>query len=466
MDERHPEPAPRGPSPEPEVLPQGFPAAHEQGGERVATALASVPQPTESVPFRQIAPILLAQLTMCVAAITPTAYSLAVWLERIAPEQKDALLPVAVGVPSLLIIFLGPIVNVLSDRTRSRFGRRRTWVLVGMTAGTLGSLLIALVPSIPTVIIGWTVASNGYSIMSAMILVHFSDRLPEHQRGRVMGLAGAITQLGPLVGVIAAGALAELPAMLFLLPAGLALLGNGVFAAVMKDPQYTGVRPPLDLRGLAQGYWFNPRRYPNLGWVWLNKAFIYLALSVMTLYSVYLLSSRLGLEQIQVAGIVSLSGMFGVGGAILAAIGAGVLSDRLQKRKPFLVVAAVVLAGGLVLVGTAGSVVQFVIGTVINAMAAGIYGAVDQALQLDVLPAGEDQNGRYLAVLSLAQQIPQGIGPFLAGAVLALAGGEYGWVYFVAAGCALVSILAVAPIRIGRSAAEPAAAAPVPVAAP
>lgn len=448
MVESHDGPRAAGPGLPGETVPQGLGVANATGGEQIADALNA---PQQHVPVRQILPILLAQFTMCVAAITPTAYSLAVWMQRIAPESKDAVLPLAIGIPATLVIFLGPIINVLSDRTRSRLGRRRTWLLAGTIAGTLGMLLVVAVPSVITVVIGWAVALVGYTAVSSMILVHFSDRLPESQRGRVMGIAGAVTQIGPLAGVVLAGAVSSVPPMIFLVPAAASLIGSGLLIAVMKDPQHTGERPPLNLGRLFQGFWFNPRRHPNVGWVWLNKIFIYLALSFMTVYSVYLLSSRMGLEASGIAGVMSLAGVIGAATGVLGALGSGVLSDRLGVRKPFLVVSAVILAGGLVVIGTAGTVTQYLIGTACTAGAAGVYGAVDQALQLDVLPTDEDQNGRYLAVLGLGQQIPQAIGPLLAGVVLAVAGGEYGWVYFVAAGSAIVSIFAVLPIRLSAN---------------
>jgi MFS family permease len=87
-----------------------------------------------------------------------------------------------------------------------------------------------------------------------------------------------------------------------------------------------------------------------------------------------------------------------------------------------------------------------------SSLGIGIYGAVDQALALDTLPSEENENGRYLAIFGLANAVPQAFGPFLAALVLSLAGGDYTWVYFVAAGAAVLGALAIIPISVGRRA--------------
>jgi MFS family permease len=75
---------------------------------------------------------------------------------------------------------------------------------------------------------------------------------------------------------------------------------------------------------------------------------------------------------------------------------------------------------------------------------------VDQALALDTLPSEENENGRYLSIFGLANAFPQAFGPLLAGVVLSLAGGDYTWVYFVAAAFAALGALAIIPITASR----------------
>lgn len=403
---------------------------------------------------RQIVPALIAQLTLYIAFVAPSSYSLAVRIQDLAPADQNTALALAIGIPGVVVIFITPLIGVLSDRTRSRLGRRRPWLLAGILVGMLGALTIALIPNLATLIIGWTVAYVGYTITAVMILAFFGDQLPEKQRGKVAGINGALTYIGPIIGILVATQLHAAPALMFLIPGVLALIGGLVFVFVMKDAAVTTPRQTVRMGEVFQGFWFNPRMYPNLGWVWLSKALVFLSLSFTSIYGVFLLTSRLGMDAAAVGGVVALTGIAGVGTSVIGALGSGWLSDKVGSRKPFLIVSAFLIAASAVIVGTTTSAEQFILGSILGSFAIGVYGAVDQAVQLDVLPQQEDQNGRFLATLGLANQVPQAIGPLLAGAVVALALGNYTIVYIVAGVCALLGGLAIIPITLGRRALE------------
>ena len=63
---------------------------------------------------------------------------------------SPVLIGIALGVPRILDAFVDPVVGVLSDRTRSRFGRRKPYMIVG---GLLSAILAAALWLIPQ---GWS----------------------------------------------------------------------------------------------------------------------------------------------------------------------------------------------------------------------------------------------------------------------------------------------------------------------
>jgi MFS family permease len=425
-------------------------------GLATAASLTAHPDATESTaPVKKgyIAVLVLAYFALYVAWIAPMAFSLAIRVEQIDPAGKNAALPLVLGVSSLAALVTGPIVGVLSDRTRSRFGKRRTWMLIGMVIGLVGSILVGLSPSIPLLTLAWAVAYIGYTSTGGMFVTHLGDRLPAAQQGRVAGFTGAVSQVAPVMGVAVAGAFAAVPLAMFAIPAALAFVVGLVFIFVMKDAPAAATAQPIDMKQLLQGFWFNPRRHPNFGWVWISRAFIFLALSFMQVYSVYLLADRLQLDSATIAGIVSTSGLLGIVFAIASSIVSGTLSDKLGRRKPFIVGAGLLLAVGLVVTGTVSSIPQYYIGSIIGIIGVGAFGAIDQAIGLDNLPKEEGQNGRFIGVFGLANQLAQAAGPFLAGAVIALAAGNYSWVYFVAAAFAIIGGLLILPVKSNRASA-------------
>ncbi|PPF38033.1 MFS transporter [Rathayibacter sp. AY1A3] len=445
--------SPSAPDPRFDEIPLNQPATIQVGAERIADAMAG--EADAKLPKLRagyLLAIYVAQLTLYVAFIVPIAFSLAIRVAQVAPDNRDSVLAIAVGLPGLFVVLGTPLVGIFSDRTRSRFGRRRPWLLFGSLLGLLGSAAIALIDGVPGLVIGWCVAYTGYGIVSSMLNTHLGDSLPALQRGRVMGILGAITQIAPILGITVAGGFVESPIGLFLLPAGIAFVGGVFFTLVMRDPQVTGERPPLNLGKVFQGFYFNPRRYPNLAWVWISKALVFLAISMSGLYGVYLLTTRLGLAPAEVGALLAAIGIPGVIAGILGAVGSGYLSDKLKTRKPFLIFSAVTLGASMIVTGTSTSIPQYVIGGLILALSVGCYGAVDQALALDVLPRDTDENGRFLAIIGIGSTLPQAIGPFIAGLVLALGSGDYTVVYFAGAAIAVLGAIAIAPITAGRRA--------------
>lgn len=440
-------------SPEPAMHsapPLSFQGNLGQGAEELSESQHSGAGSPVKMRAGELAAMFLAQITLFMALVVPGAFSLAIKIGATDPANKDAFLALAIGIPGVVVLLTNPIVGVLSDRTKSRFGRRRPWFFLGLLVGTLGSVIVALSSTSVLVIVGWAVGLIGYSMSNQMVLTYLGDRLPESQRGKVMGINGAITQVGPILGIVLAGAFATQLGLLFLVPAAIALLGGLLFTAIMKDTKFTGESPQLGLAGLTRGFYFNPRKHPNFGWVILSKILFFATLAFTGLYGVYLLMTRMGLDAVGVASLFASVSMGGVVIAIAGAIGGGFLSDKLGSRKPFLIFSAILLVVSSITVGTATSIPQFVIGSLIASLGIGMYGSVDQALALDVLPSEENENGRYLSVFGLANGVPQAFGPFFAGLVLALAGGDYTWVYYAAAGFAVLSALALIPIKSGH----------------
>src|SRR5712691_1407362 len=76
-------------------------------------------------------------------------------LQILLPEQvamiagnanKVAALGMVTGISALVAVVVQPVAGFLSDRTRSRLGRRNIWVLGGAVASALVLLLISRVP--------------------------------------------------------------------------------------------------------------------------------------------------------------------------------------------------------------------------------------------------------------------------------------------------------------------------------
>lgn len=440
--------------PAPAAVPFAAPAAVQAGVAADLAPAAGTPADPQATKLSRsyVSLLFTGQFALYFAFITPLTYSLAVRVEALEPADKDAVLGMVLGIPSVLVLIGAPLAGILSDRTRSRAGRRRPWLLASVAVATLGMVTIGLATSTSILTIGWSVAYVAYSITGAMIIAHLSDRLPEEQRGTVAGINGAVTQIGPTAGVVVAGTMVGAPVLMFVLPAIIALAGVTVLGLRMQDRSSVDMQPPRGgVRQVLTGFVFNPLRYPDFSWTWVSKGAVYLTFSFQTAYTVYFLGAQLGLDTGQVAGIVALVGGTSVLLIMGAALGSGLLSDRLGRRKPFVAASGVILACGLLVMATSTSTTQYVIGALVNAVGIGVFGSVDQALSLDVLPTDGVENGRFLGILGLSNQIAAAAGPFLAAAIVtAGAGGNYVSLYYIGAVLALLGGLLVLPIRSVR----------------
>ena len=118
-----------------------------------------------------------------IAILTPVVVTLALRVQQINPAGKAASLSLVLGVGAIFALLANPFFGKLSDRTRSRFGMRRPWLIAGVISGTIGLLVIALAPNIPLVLVGWCLAQTGFNALLAVVVAILPDQVPEEQRG-------------------------------------------------------------------------------------------------------------------------------------------------------------------------------------------------------------------------------------------------------------------------------------------
>ena len=392
--------------------------------------------------------IVLAQFGAFMALVAPIGFSLSVVISRLAPDNQEFLGYVS-GVGALIVILFGPFLGGLSDRTRSRLGRRRPWIVWLTIIGLVGLTVVAVAPNVPVVILGWAVTQFGFGIGGLIIAASMGDRLPQSQRGKVAGLTGVATMLASIMGVAIAGAFASNGLLLFLVPGGVGAVLIFLFVIFVKEPdtRQQAAQERVSIRSVLAGYGYNVKQYSDFSWNWLGRFFFNFGLTLATTFTTFFFASKLGLPVDQLGGIIAISGLLGIVGTVGGAMLSGFLSDRLRRRKSFIVIAGALFAAGAVVASAAPDLTILLVGSVIMNFGLGVFSAVDQALYLDVLPETDTQAGRFIAINQFSTSIPQVAAPLLAPAFLAIgvAGGEsnYALLYLLAGAFALVGGLVI-----------------------
>ncbi|WP_395400463.1 MFS transporter [Arthrobacter sp. UC242_113] len=373
------------------------------------------------VSSRYIWVLLLASFGAFVAFVTPIALSLAIRVKELAPDN-EGFLGVVIGAGATVSLISGPITGVLSDRTRSRFGRRRPWIAAGTVVGVVGLFVLAIAPDLAVLTLGWIIAALGFNTVLANLTNSQADSLPESQRGRVGGLIGFVTMAAPIFGAVLGGFLSAQPILLFMIPGAFAVVLVALFVLLVREPDTRALTfdEKLNARLLLTKFIYNPRKYPDFSWNWLGRFLFYFGLTLNTTFTAFFFASRLGTDVTHIGGIIAISGLLSAVAVMLGAIGSGFISDKLRRRKPFVLSAGALFSLGAVIMAFSPGIELILAGTFIASIGLGVFSAVDQALLLDVIPERNTDAGRFVAINQFATSIPQAIAPIVAPACLAI----------------------------------------------
>ncbi len=409
-------------------------------------------EPTRRVSARWIALFATAWLGIWMAQLTPVQLLLPQEIDALASGDDWTQSVVAFGIISAiagacaLIVF--PLTGALSDRTTSRFGRRKPWILAG-TLVFAGSLVaLGLQTSLVGIGVAWALAISGFCMASAGITATIADQVPVEQRGFVSAWVSAPQAIGTVLGIV------------LVLILGLGLLGGYVLVAgllvVLVLPFLLGVRDealPRILRPkfrpgmLVTGLWISPRKHPDFAWTLVSRVLVNIGNALGTTLLLYFILYGLGRTETAEDDLLLLTAVYLVF-FTAAALGFGRLSDRFGQRKPFVYVAAYLQAIAALLLAIAPDYTIAMVAAAFLGIGYGSFMAVDQALATQVLP-DRHTRGKDLGIMNVALAVPQAVAPLL-GALLVAAAGGFTALFIASAVAATLGGLAVLPVRSVR----------------
>ncbi|WP_106400459.1 MFS transporter [Actinocorallia populi] len=351
----------------------------------------------------------------------PSLFSLAYKVQLMDPTTKEANLGLIVGIGAFVSLVVGPVFGVISDATRSRWGRRRPYLVVGLCFALLSALIIAVAPNFWVVLVGWLVAQFAGSAISAALNPTLAERVPSSQRGKLGALTGVAASIAGVLATLAGSFLTGDLLLLFLAPVAVFALVVVLWLITVPDapaPAEARVGSVLDIfRSLA----FNPLKAKDFAWVWLGKFCLQFGYAFFGTYQLYFLLDRLGYTAESAGRQLALVGGVSLLATMLFTIGGGYLSDRLRRRKPFIYTAASMIAVGSVIAAFAPGFLTYAIGGTVLAAGVGAFNSVDLALAADVLPT-KDENGKWMSIYYLSGNLAGALGPIIAPMILAIGG--------------------------------------------
>lgn len=355
------------------------------------------------------------------AYLVPMVFTLALKLDVLIPGNESAL-GFVIGAGAAVSVVAAPLTGVLSDRTRSRWGRRRPFTVAGLLVGLVAVLVMSVAGSVWALTGGWMLANLGWGTAMGSIGNIQADRLAPAQRGTVGALSGVLAQVAPVAGILLVGPVASDIALAMWLPAivGLPLILLFVVFVREKDSRHAAAMPRLTAGMLVRSYGFRPSQFPDFAWNWLGRFFFFIGVTFTSTFSTFFLADRMDTPVQEIAPVVALVAATGTAVSACGAITSGWLSDRLGRRRMFVLVAVVLNAGGAATSAFAYSLPTLLIGATISSLGLAVFLAVNQAMVLEVLPHRETQAGRFMGITGFAQKIPAALAPLAAPLILAI----------------------------------------------
>lgn len=372
---------------------------------------------------KTIALVLVAAAGMYIMMLSlSTALSLRIGM--VAPDSKETSLSLAVSFSALLQLVAIPLGGALSDRTTSKLGRRRPWIIAMLIVALLCMAVIGAVPSIPAIVAAYIVGITAAQLAFSSYAVIPVEGVPDNMRGKVMGFMGMFGALAMSAGAYLASSLINVPFFMMTAPVLLAILASIPLLLLYKDPvKHTEDVPPLDVASLFKNLLVDPRKQPAFAWVWLSRFLAGVAMTGMFTYFIYFMVDGLGMSFPEAGGNAGFLSLLSAPVSVFFFTFSGWLSDKVGRRKPFVAGAALLMAAALIIAGTATSFTQFVVAWLVFAVGQAMYLTVDLALCASVLPNAKDV-GKDMGVFQLALSIPNIAVPLVAPAILAIGSGH------------------------------------------
>ncbi|MDQ1621993.1 MAG: hypothetical protein QOH19_411 [Actinomycetota bacterium] len=378
-------------------------------GRRSTTALA---EPTRKVTARWVTGLVLVNVGINAAFFGPINVFIGQQAISIDAGSKEEIYSLGVGCGAAVSLVANPLFGALSDRTVSGFGRRAPWVLAGAILATAALLALSGATAVALMVLFWCLVQLGANAAYAAITAAIPDRVPVLQRGSVGGLAA----MGQTVGIVLAAVFGAVVAGNFML--GYWLCAAALLLSVLPylfhrdDPVLPReARVPFRLLGFLRGFWISPFRHQDFAWAWLTRFLMNVGNQLSTVYLLFFLRDIIKHED-PALGLLVLIGIYAVM-VMITAVLAGPWSDRVGRRKPFVIASSVTIAMARLIMALVPSWPGALAGAAVLGIGFGAYLAVDFALLTQVLPQAADR-GKDMGLINVANSLPQVFAPALA----------------------------------------------------
>ncbi|MFT8856964.1 MFS transporter [Bifidobacterium aquikefiri] len=366
--------------------------------------------------------LVAASTSMWAIILGPVLSTIPNQVDSIAPGNKVFGLALVTGIAGIVGIVTNPLIGHLSDRTRTRFGRRIPWLLGGMALILPISIIIGHSRSILELALWWTLLQVGANMLMAPTSATIPDVVPERHRGMASACLGIAAAAAPVLGT-GVQTLVSSPSQVYMILGGLICIAQLCFITTLRNDHTV---PQAHYRTKKRMYW--EHMIPRSKDFWLvcaHRILFGLGQNMALAYLFYYLQDVIHYAAQHPGrttddGVLLLTAIYAPC-VIVAAIFAGSLTDRTGRFKWCLVTATLAFAIGAVLGAVTGSWTGVTILAILTGLGYGTYASTSMTMAIHLLPDSE-RRARDLSLINVADLSAIALGPIAAATSISLSG--------------------------------------------
>lgn len=384
----------------------------------------------------------LAQIGAFIAFVPMLNLLLPLKAQALDPAGKAVLLSQVAVLGALAAAVSNLVIGGLSDATRSRWGRRRPWILAGALAASIAHFAVIAAPDAPSLILAVVLFQVAVNLMFGPLNALLPDVVADERKGLVSAWQGlALPIAGLFSGLFLALTLDGLEVRATVTALVIPLCFAPLVLLLRDDPPAPTAR--------SAGFDLSALRDRDFRLAFLSRLLVQAAITLNVLYLLFYLqdearlpSGPLGEPDAALGTLLSA----GTLSALVVGFLGGLVSDRLNRRKGLVGAGGLLMAAGALGLALAPTWPGPLLAQILLGAGLGLYSTVDIALVAQVLP-DRSRAGRDLGVMNLAITLPQIAAPLLGAAVLHQSGAGLRAVFAVACVLAAAGGLVVMTVR-------------------